>query len=65
MRTVYVYKWIDSKTVKYMGTARIPNKNLTVQVNIIQEAFGNDCVWYNLPILDPDALDVNPYAART
>ena len=56
MRTVYVYKWNDSKTIKYMGIVKIPNKDFTKQVNIIQETFGNDCIWYNYPILDLDAL---------
>lgn len=56
MRTVYVYKWLDHTTV-YMGTVRIPSDNFIAQMKVIHDTFGDDCVWYNRPILDPLALN--------
>jgi len=57
MRTVYVYKWLDDHTTVYMGTLRIPSDNFLAQLKVIHDTFGDDCVWYNRPILDPDALN--------
>jgi len=56
MRTVYVYKCLDNITV-YMGTVRIPSDNFLAQMKVIHDTFGDGCVWYNRPILDPYALN--------
>jgi hypothetical protein len=55
MRTVYVYKWVDNKCY-YKGTVDIPNSNFIDQLNTIRKAFGEDCIWYNHPILSLNAL---------